>query len=119
MALTSKLWAPSASDVYSCGEVQALHDPASMRHSKEAMPEPASSLPVKVKLAVVLLASAAGLVPIVVSGVPVSLLSVVVAVPRLPAASVRQRRRVFTPSASCAAVTLETRVAGWSNRRLS
>ena len=47
IARTSKTWAPSASPVYSLGEVQLVQAPASVesrRHSKEARPAAARGL---------------------------------------------------------------------------
>ena len=59
IARTSKLWAPSAREVYVRGEAHDTHSSESRRHSKEAMPATAS-VPEKAKLAVADAATAAG-----------------------------------------------------------
>ena len=82
------------------------------RHSNEATPEPPGSVPEKAKLAAAELAAPAGWVSIWVWGAIVSLAAVVVTAAAFWAASVRQRRSVFWPSASEAALRFEVWGAG-------
>jgi hypothetical protein len=54
------MWLPALKPVYVRGLEQAVNAPASSLHSKLMPPTPLPSLPVKVKLALVLLAGFAG-----------------------------------------------------------
>ena len=95
VALTEKVWEPSASLVNDWGEVHAAHAASSSLHSKLA---PASEL--KEKSAEVEVVSAAGWEVMVVFGAVVSTLQLrVAAVPVLPAASVARTWKVWDPSA--------------------
>ena len=67
-ARTWKVWLPSARLARLCGLVQALKPPLSRSHSKLATPLPVPSLPVKPKLALVLLVGFDGLLVMLVSG---------------------------------------------------